>query len=58
LMTGCAIPSTPGEEDGYGSSWRREWDGRRYHSRFCGRLVSAGRARPGFDQAANKADVA
>jgi RimJ/RimL family protein N-acetyltransferase len=21
------------EEDGYGSSWRREWDGRRYHTR-------------------------
>jgi [ribosomal protein S5]-alanine N-acetyltransferase len=26
-------PIDPGEEDGYGSSWRREWDGRRYHSR-------------------------
>jgi RimJ/RimL family protein N-acetyltransferase len=23
----------PEEEDGYGSSWRREWDGRRYHTR-------------------------
>jgi RimJ/RimL family protein N-acetyltransferase len=23
----------PGEEDGYGSSWRREWDGGRYHTR-------------------------
>jgi len=23
----------PDEEDGYGSSWRREWDGRRYHTR-------------------------
>ena len=23
----------PGEEDGYGSSWRREWDGERYHTR-------------------------
>jgi hypothetical protein len=22
----------PIEEDGYGSSWRREWDGRRYHT--------------------------
>ena len=32
-MTGCGIPSTPGEEDGYGSAWRREWDGRRYHTR-------------------------
>ena len=26
-------PIDPGEEDGYGSSWRREWDGRRYHTR-------------------------
>jgi RimJ/RimL family protein N-acetyltransferase len=26
-------PIDPGEEDGYGSSWRREWDGRRYHRR-------------------------
>jgi hypothetical protein len=33
LMTGCAIPSTPRKEDGYSSSWRREWDGRRYHTR-------------------------
>ena len=23
----------PEEEDGYGSSWRREWDGERYHTR-------------------------
>lgn len=23
----------PEEEDNYGSSWRREWDGRRYHAR-------------------------
>ena len=23
----------PEEEDNYGSSWRREWDGRRYHTR-------------------------
>ena len=23
----------PGEEDGYGSSWRRDWDGERYHTR-------------------------
>ena len=26
-------PIDPGEEDAYGSSWRREWDGRRYHAR-------------------------
>jgi hypothetical protein len=28
-------PIDPGEEeeDGYGSSWRREWDGERYHTR-------------------------
>jgi hypothetical protein len=26
-------PIDPGEEDGYGSSWRREWDGRRYECR-------------------------
>lgn len=26
-------PIDPGEEDAYGSSWRREWDGRRYHTR-------------------------
>ncbi len=26
-------PIDPEEEDAYGSSWRREWDGRRYHSR-------------------------
>ena len=26
-------PIDPEEEDGYGSSWRREWDGHRYHSR-------------------------
>jgi RimJ/RimL family protein N-acetyltransferase len=25
-------PIDPEEEDGYGSSWRREWDGRRYHT--------------------------
>jgi RimJ/RimL family protein N-acetyltransferase len=28
-----AHPIDPEEEDAYGSSWRREWDGRRYHSR-------------------------
>jgi RimJ/RimL family protein N-acetyltransferase len=26
-------PTDPEEEDGYGSAWRREWDGRRYHTR-------------------------
>jgi hypothetical protein len=26
-------PIDPEEEDGYGSAWRREWDGRRYHTR-------------------------
>jgi [ribosomal protein S5]-alanine N-acetyltransferase len=26
-------PIDPDEEDGYGSSWRRDWDGRRYHTR-------------------------
>ena len=26
-------PVDPEEEDGYGSAWRREWDGRRYHTR-------------------------
>jgi hypothetical protein len=26
-------PIDPEEEDGYGSSWRREWDGRHYHTR-------------------------
>jgi hypothetical protein len=26
-------PIDPEEEDGYGSSWRREWDGRSYHTR-------------------------
>jgi [ribosomal protein S5]-alanine N-acetyltransferase len=26
-------PIDPEEEDAYGSSWRREWDGRRYHTR-------------------------
>lgn len=36
-------PIDPAEEDGYGSSWRREWDGSRYHTRE--HLVAA-RARP------------
>jgi ribosomal-protein-alanine N-acetyltransferase len=26
-------PIDPEEEDGYGSAWRREWDGRRFHTR-------------------------
>lgn len=26
-------PIDPEEEDNYGSNWRREWDGRRYHTR-------------------------
>lgn len=26
-------PIDPEEEDGYGSAWRREWDGRRHHTR-------------------------
>jgi RimJ/RimL family protein N-acetyltransferase len=26
-------PIDPEEEDGYGSSWRRDWDGSRYHTR-------------------------
>jgi [ribosomal protein S5]-alanine N-acetyltransferase len=26
-------PIDPEEEDGYGSAWRRAWDGQRYHSR-------------------------
>ena len=26
-------PIDPEEEDGYGSSWRRQWDGRTYHTR-------------------------
>ena len=36
-------PIDPEEEDGYGSSWRREWDGRRYHTR---EYLTAGRAPP------------
>jgi [ribosomal protein S5]-alanine N-acetyltransferase len=40
-------PIDPEEEDGYGSSWRREWDGRRYHTRehLAGRQ---GTAAPGL----------
>jgi [ribosomal protein S5]-alanine N-acetyltransferase len=36
-------PIDPEEEDGYGSSWRREWDGRRYHTR---KHLAAGQAPP------------
>lgn len=36
-------PIDPEEEDGYGSSWRREWDGRRYHTR---EYLIAGREPP------------
>jgi RimJ/RimL family protein N-acetyltransferase len=34
-------PVDPEEEDGYGSGWRREWDGRRHHTRE--HLAAAGR---------------
>jgi [ribosomal protein S5]-alanine N-acetyltransferase len=37
-------PIDPEEEDGYGSSWRREWDGRRYHTRE--HLTAAARRPP------------
>jgi [ribosomal protein S5]-alanine N-acetyltransferase len=36
-------PIDPEEEDGYGSAWRREWDGRRYHTR---EYLIAGRKPP------------
>jgi RimJ/RimL family protein N-acetyltransferase len=36
-------PIDPEEEDGYGSAWRREWDGRRYHTR---EHLTAGARRP------------
>jgi len=39
-------PIDPEEEDGYGSSWRREWDGRRYHTREH-LAADHGPARPG-----------
>jgi RimJ/RimL family protein N-acetyltransferase len=39
-------PIDPEEEDGYGSSWRREWDGRRYHTREH-LAAGSGRAEPG-----------
>jgi len=38
-------PIDPEEEDGYGSAWRREWDGRRYHTRE--HLAAARRLEPG-----------
>lgn len=39
-------PIDLGEEDGYGSSWRRDWDGRRYH--ICEHLAAGhGPAEPG-----------
>jgi RimJ/RimL family protein N-acetyltransferase len=37
-------PIDPEEEDGYGSSWRREWDGRRFHTRE--HLAAAARRPP------------
>ena len=36
-------PIDPEEEDGYGSSWRREWDGASYHTR---EYLLANRAAP------------
>jgi [ribosomal protein S5]-alanine N-acetyltransferase len=36
-------PIDPEEEDGYGSAWRRDWDGRRYHTR---EYLAAGRRPP------------
>jgi RimJ/RimL family protein N-acetyltransferase len=36
-------PIDPGEEDAYGSSWRREWDGRLYHTR---EYLAAGAGQP------------
>jgi [ribosomal protein S5]-alanine N-acetyltransferase len=36
-------PIDPEEEDGYGSAWRREWDGARYHTR---EYLLAGRKPP------------
>jgi hypothetical protein len=35
VRCGCRLrhPIDPEEEDGYGSSWRRDWDGRRYYTR-------------------------
>jgi [ribosomal protein S5]-alanine N-acetyltransferase len=39
-------PIDPEEEDAYGSSWRREWDGRRYHTR-AHLTAGSGPAEPG-----------
>jgi [ribosomal protein S5]-alanine N-acetyltransferase len=39
------LPIDPDEEDCYGSSWRREWDGSRYHTRE--HLASQQLAEPG-----------
>jgi [ribosomal protein S5]-alanine N-acetyltransferase len=39
-------PIDPEEEDGYGSAWRREWDGRRYHTREH-LTAGSGAAEPG-----------
>jgi ribosomal-protein-alanine N-acetyltransferase len=36
-------PVDPEEEDAYGSSWRREWDGRPYHTR---EYLAAGAGQP------------
>ena len=36
-------PIDPDEEDNYGSAWRREWDGRRYHTR---EYLAAGASQP------------
>ena len=38
-------PIDPEEEDGYGSTWRREWDGRRHHTRE--HLAAVRRPEPG-----------
>jgi len=38
-------PIDPGDEDNYGLSWRRDWDGRRYHTR--GPADGHGPAEPG-----------
>ena len=38
-----AYPIDPWEEDNYGSTWRREWDGRQYHAR---EHLAAGSERP------------
>src|SRR5215469_16223857 len=40
-------PIDPFEEDNYGSAWRREWDGRRYHTR---EHLAAGQSPPQPEQ--------